>query len=557
MPKKKLVIPVLLIVIALFATACSSTLVASPTRMTNETGSELVEVALNDQAQEEAQHAARAAQIPIEPGLLAAYENTLTEIYQQVSSSVVNIRVIGGELPLLFDPDQLPPTPDMPDLPEGQQPPSSSLGSGFVWDQQGYIITNNHVIAGADEIEVTFADETVVIAEVIGTDPDSDLAVIKVDLPAGDLEPIQLADSDSTRVGQLAIAIGNPFGLEGTMTVGIISALGRSLPASDGFSGGPVYNIPNVIQTDAPINPGNSGGVLLNASGELVGVTTAIESPVRANAGIGFVIPTSIVERVVPELIENGSFAHPFLGITGISLFPDLAEAMDLDQELRGAMVSDVVPGGPADKAGVQGSDSEATVEGIPMGVGGDVITAINGETVQDMEDLIAYLSSETKVDQDVTLLVIREGGEVELNVTLEARPEVQVQAAHPAIPNLPSAPAEGRAWLGISGMPLTPDIAQEMDLAEDQAGVLILEVQPDSPALEAGLLGSDQEVEINGETVTIGGDVITRVDGNDVSDVLQLAAYFQEVGSGEQVTLTLLRNGELLTIDVVLGQQP
>ncbi len=557
MHKKRLVLPVLLVVMALFASACSSTLAALQAITVNETSSELVDGALDDKKSDQDQSAAPGAQIPVEPGLLAAYENTLTNIYEQVNPSVVNIRVIGGELPFLSDPGQLPPLPEMPEIPEGQLPPRSSLGSGFVWDEQGNIITNNHVIAGADEIEVTFADESVVNAEVIGTDPDSDLAVIKVDVPAQDLIPIQLAQSGSTKVGQLAIAIGNPFGLEGTMTVGIVSALGRSIRASDGFTAGPVYNIPNVIQTDAPINPGNSGGVLLNASGELIGVTTAIESPVRANAGIGFVIPTSIVERVVPELIENGSFAHPFLGITGISLFPDLAEAMDLDKEQRGAMVAEVVPDGPADKAGLQGSDSETSVEGVSMGVGGDVIVAINNEAVQDMDDLIAYLSANTIVDQEVTLLVIRDGSEVEIDVTLEARPEQNIQASHPIIPAVPPASGEGRAWLGIVGISLTPEIAREMELAEDQAGVLILQIQPDSPAQGAGLLGSDQEVTINGETVLIGGDVITRADGNDVSDIPQLAAYLQEVGAGEQVTLTVLRNGELLTIEVELEQQP
>jgi S1-C subfamily serine protease len=358
-------------------------------------------------------------------------------------------------------------------------------------------------------------------------------------------------------VGQLAIAIGNPFGLEGTMTVGIVSALGRSLSASDGFTAGPVYSIPDVIQTDAPINPGNSGGVLLNASGELIGVTTAIESPVRANAGIGFVIPTSIVERVVPELIQNGSFAHPYLGITGISLFPDLAEAMNLDIEQRGAMISEVIPGGPADKGGLQGSDSEASIEGISMGIGGDVIIAIDGEPVQDMDDLIAYLSANTSVGQEVTLQVIREGNQMEFKVELEARPEERVQVSEPDLPTLPSAPVEGNAWLGIIGIPLTPEIAGEMELAEDQSGVLILNVQADSPAQESGLLGSEEPVTINGETLMIGGDVITRADRNDIADVAQLAAYLQEVGAGEQVTLTVLRNGEVITIDVILGEKP
>lgn len=554
MQKKNIVIPVLLIMIALFASACSSVTAALPSTLADSASSDVVEVALNDQIPAAENPAAPAAQAPVEPGLLAAYENTLTDIYNQVSPSVVNIRVVGGEQSLTFDPDLFP---DMPDLPESHIPQSQSLGSGFVWDNQGHIITNNHVISGAEKIEVTFADGTVVIAEVIGTDPDSDLAVIKIDLPAEQLKPVQLANSEDTRVGQLAIAIGNPFGLEGTMTVGIVSALGRSLPASDGLSGGPVYNIPDVIQTDAPINPGNSGGVLLNAQGELIGVTAAIESPVRANAGIGFVIPTSIVERVVPQLIETGSFSHPFLGITGLSLFPDLATAMNLDKDQHGAMVAEVVSGGPADKAGLQGSDSEATIEGVSMGIGGDVIVAIDGEPVNDMDDLIAYLSASTQVGQVVNLTVLRGGSEQDIDVTLQARPAEQAQVTLPTQPEKPSSPSEGSAWLGIAGIPLTPEIARELELADDQNGVLILQIQPDSPAKAAGLIGGDQPVVINGETILLGGDVITQADGSQISDVQQLAAYLQEVGAGEQVTLTVLRDGNSLSIDVTLGVKP
>ncbi len=557
MQKKNLIIPVILIITALFASACSSNLAALPAELVEEAGSEVVEVSLNDQEQVEDRTAAPAAQSPVEPGLLAAYENTLTSIYEQVNPSVVNIRVIGKEMSFLSDPGLDPSHPDIPGLPEGQLPQSNSLGSGFVWDQQGHIVTNNHVISGAEEIEVTFADESVANAQVIGTDPDSDLAVIKVDVPAEELEPILIADSDTIQVGQLAIAIGNPFGLEGTMTVGIVSALGRSLPASDGFTSGPVYNIPNVIQTDAPINPGNSGGVLLNASGELIGVTTAIESPVRANAGIGFVIPSSIVERVVPELIESGSFSHPFLGITGLSLFPDLAEAMDLDKGQRGALISEVRTGGPADKAGLKGSDGEAVIDGISMGVGGDVIIAIDSNPVQDMDDLIAYLSANTMVDQVVTLQILRDGERVEVQVTLAARPEENLQTALPGLPALPSAPAEGRAWLGILGSALTPEIASAMDLPQDQAGVLVLQIQPDSPAQTAGLLGSDESVSLNGETMNIGGDVIVQADDQDISDVPELSAYLQEVGAGESVSLTVLRDGDLLTVDVILGERP
>ncbi|MFL7894320.1 MAG: S1C family serine protease, partial [Anaerolineales bacterium] len=411
MQKNKLVVPVLLVVIAMVASACSSTLAALPATTANDVQGNLVEV-----SQVEARPAeASPAGSPVEPGLLAAYEDTLTSIYEQVNPSVVNIRVVGAESAVVSLPEGMPSIPGLPEVPQSQEPYSQSLGSGFVWDKQGYIITNNHVVEGAQKIEVTFSNDTVVNAELVGNDPDSDLAVIKVDLSPDELQPIQIADSDLVRVGQLAIAIGNPFGLEGTMTVGIVSALGRSLPASEDLTGGPVYSIPDVIQTDAPINPGNSGGVLINASGELIGVTSAIESPVRANAGIGFVIPASIVERVVPQLIENGTFAHPYLGITGISLYPDLAESMDLDKDQKGALVAGVVQDGPADKAGLRGSDRQETIDGIDMAVGGDVILAIDGNPVNDMDDLIAYLSENTAVDQEVTLRVLRDGKEVEI----------------------------------------------------------------------------------------------------------------------------------------------
>lgn len=547
MQKKIYIIPVLLVSLALLASACSSPLAALPALPSLDLGNQ-PDLSQADQAIAEAPQVAQQAAPVADPGLLAAYESTLTGIYDQVNPSVVNIRVISQDSSVISD---FGLDPSLPGLPESQVPSNQSMGSGFVWDKQGHIVTNNHVVEGTSMIEVTFADGSVAQAELVGTDPDSDLAVIKVDVPAEDLVPVQVADSTQVKVGQLAVAIGNPFGLEGTMTVGIISALGRSLPATDGLSGGPVYSIPDVIQTDAPINPGNSGGVLLNSSGEVIGVTAAIESPVRASAGIGFVIPASIVQRVIPELIASGSFEHPYLGITGVSLFPALAESMDLDSGQRGALVAEVVSGGPADKAGLQGGDQEANIEGTSMLVGGDVILAIDQTPVSDMSDLIAYLSEHTTVNQKVTLNVLRDGKEVEIDVTLEARPKENTQVA--------SSPAQvtGRAWLGIYGVPLSPEIAQEMDLASDQSGVLVLEVQPNSPAQEAGLRGGDGMVTIEGQDIPIGGDVITKVDGQQVSDVQQLAAYFQEAGPGVEVTLSVLRGGDLISVDVVLGQQP
>ena len=280
MQKKTLTIPILFVVLTLFAAACSPSLAALPAEASNVINSVLEENTVEVKDETSESQVEKTPVAPIDPGLLAAYESTLINIYEQVNPSVVNIRVvqeIGGALP-----NSESPFFEMPDLPEGfevpegfelpegvdpQQPYGQGLGSGFVWDKAGNIVTNNHVVEGADKIEVTFSDETIVTAELVGADPDSDLAVIRVDLPPDQLHPVQVGNSDQLRVGQLAIAIGNPFGLEGTMTVGIISALGRSLPASNGLTGGPVYSIPNVIQTDAPINPGNSGGVLLDDMG--------------------------------------------------------------------------------------------------------------------------------------------------------------------------------------------------------------------------------------------------------------------------------------------------
>jgi S1-C subfamily serine protease len=305
-----------------------------------------------------------------------------------------------------------------------------------------------------------------------------------------------------------------------------------------------------VIQTDAPINPGNSGGVLLDDMGQVIGVTAAIESPVRANAGIGFVIPSSIVQRVIPALIANGSFAHPYLGISGISLTPDLAEAMDLEAEQRGALVAEVMPGGPAEKAGLLGSSQQASFDGVDIQVGGDVITAINGQAIRDMDDLIAYLSSEVEVGQKVILTVLRDGKTIEIEVSIEARPEERTQQV--AVPEK----TNGRAWLGIIGNPLTPEIAGKMALSAEQEGVLVVEVQPESPAEQAGLIGSETPVTINGEEIFIGGDVITAVDSEEVATVQELSAYFQEVGAGAEVTFSVIRDGKQITVNVTLGEQ-
>ena len=358
------------------------------------------------------------------PGdLLAAYEGTLENIYAMVSPSVVNVRVVQKVDASSSGLSQIPGFPFF-SLPQGQQPQQlyqSVLGSGFVWDQSGDIVTNNHVIDGADKIEVAFSDGTIVPATLVGTDPDIDLAVIKVDVDAAQLQPVQLADSSAVKVGQLVIAIGNPFGLEGTMTTGIISAVGRSLPADE--SSTQSYTIPDVIQTDAPINPGNSGGVLADTQGHVLGVTSAIESPVRANTGIGFAIPSAIVNNVVPALIKDGKYVHSWLGISGTTLVPDLAKAMNLDAGQRGALVEEIFPKSPAEKAGLRGSSQQVIIDGQTANVGGDVITAIDDQPVVEMDDLIAYLARNTKVDQKVNLTILRDGKQERLDVILAARP--------------------------------------------------------------------------------------------------------------------------------------
>src|SRR5690349_15484256 len=395
--------------------------------------------------------------------LLAAYQGTLETIYTTLSPSVVNIRVVQQVSASSSGSTEIPGFPFF-SLPQDQQPQQqfqSALGSGFVWDQNGHIVTNNHVVAGADKIEVTFSDGTIVPATLVGTDPDSDLAVIKVDVASSQLHPVQLADSSAVKVGELAIAIGNPFGLEGTMTTGIISAVGRSLPTDETSTQS--YTIPDIIQTDAPINPGNSGGVLIDAQGRVLGVTAAIESPVRASAGVGFAIPSSIVKNVVPALIKDGKYVHTWLGISGTTLIPDLAKAMELDSGQRGALVEEVMPNSPAEKAGLRGSDQQVTIDGQQANVGGDVITAIDGQQILQMNDLIAYLARSTKVDQKIALTILRDGKQQTLDVMLIARPSSEERAS-----------SETRGVkLGIQGTTLDDSIANEMNLPNGQTGVL------------------------------------------------------------------------------------
>ena len=335
------------------------------------------------------------------------------------------------------------------------------------------------------------------------------------------------------------------------MTVGIISAIGRSMPVSNGMQSGAAYSIPDVIQTDAPINPGNSGGVLVDDEGAVIGVTSAIVSPVRASAGIGFAIPAAIVQKVVPALIESGRYTYPWLGISGTSLDPDLAQAMDLDPNQHGALVIEVIPGGPADEAGLRGSDRTVTVDGAGRRIGGDVITALDDQPIQDFDDVVAYLVDETEAGQRITLTILRGGQEQQVEVTLGERPQAEEPA--PAAEATPT----GQAWLGISGMTLAPEVAQAMSLPENQTGVLVGEVVSGGPADEAGLRGSYKPVTIRGQRLLVGGDVIVAWDDQPVERMEEIQVLVGHGDVGQKVTLTVLRDGAEQEIEVTLGERP
>lgn len=342
---------------------------------------------------------------PVSPivstGALADIEATLEQIYDLANPSVVNISIVIGSNTTF---------------------PQDAMGSGFIWDKAGHIVTNNHVIADADTITITFHDGTVVPGKLVGADPDSDLAVIKVDMPADQLTPLSMGDSTRLRVGQVVIAIGNPFGLQGTMTVGVISALGRLVP-TDNNALGATYNIPDIIQTDASLNPGNSGGVLLDDTGKVIGITQSMTSTSGSSAGVGFAIPSAIVQQVVPALIKTGHYDHPYLGIAVVSMTPGLATAMNLSANQRGTMVGSITTGGPADKAGLKASQTRVPINGQTVLVGGDVIIAFNDQTVKSSDDLITFLGRSGTIGQTVTLTVLREGKQIKVPVTIGARP--------------------------------------------------------------------------------------------------------------------------------------
>jgi 2-alkenal reductase len=368
-----------------------------------------------------------ARSLQIDSSLLTDQE-ALADLYQQITPSVVSIQVtsraeVGMQIPGFR-------------LPQEEAPLQQGQGSGFIFDNEGHIVTNNHVVEGAEEVTVVFYNGFWATAEVVATDPQADLAVLLV-TPPDDFEwrALPLASPDSLRVGHTVIAMGNPFGLEGTMTTGIVSAIGRGMPVGD--FGASTYTLPEIIQTDAAINPGNSGGPLLNLAGEVVGVNFAIESAARSNSGVGFTIPASIVEKVVPALIKDGEFTYPYLGLSGRTIDADVAQALDLPNTLTGVYVAEVVAGGPSEAAGLQGSRQSVRNNNGRLVAGGDIVIAIDGTPVRRFEELVGYLVTKAAPGQTVQLTVLRDNEEVMVDVVLGTRPEasaLQREAGGPVI---------------------------------------------------------------------------------------------------------------------------
>jgi 2-alkenal reductase len=338
---------------------------------------------------------------PVVPTLQDPAEmgGTLEALYQQVLPGVVAIRTNG------------------------------SLGSGFVFDNEGHVITNQHVVEGASEVEIAFSSGFKAMGTVIGSDADADIAVIQVqNAPAEQIHPLAMGDSSALNVGEQVVAIGNPFGLSGTMTLGIVSGLGRTQVAHVDPESGGSFSTADIIQTDAAINPGNSGGPLFNLQGEVVGVNQSIRTNAfdettgtAVNSGVGFSISINLVKRIVPYLIRDGKYDYPYLGITSSSrLGLSEIEALGLNT-YTGAYVLDVAQGGPADQAGIQGGTQPTNIQGLQAG--GDVITAIDGQPVDTFDELLSYLTTNKSPGDTAVLTVLRDGQSMDITVTLGERP--------------------------------------------------------------------------------------------------------------------------------------
>ena len=525
---------------------------------------------------------------------------TLPELFERVESSVVQVTTTSGT-----------------DVPDAFR---SGIGSGFVYNNDGLIITNYHVIApsipsaevlaqeeagNVVDINVAFEDGTIYPATLVGADRFSDIAVIDIpDDAKNKLVPLPIGNSSELRVGQQVVAIGNPFGLSGSMTEGIVSGLGRLIPSSedeqqlpplpDGIPIPPPgepsipglppqdqlppslpptvpddltqtqrrgsFSIPDIIQTDAPINPGNSGGPLLDLRGEVIGMNTAIFSSTGESAGVGFAIPSNTLQKVIPSLISSGVYQHPWLGISGTDVTPEIAEALGFN-ESRGFLVTDITSESPADKAGIRGGYKIDNINGREIALGGDIIVAIDNNTVRKIDDILSYLEREKNVGDNVQLTVLRNGSIQEtLPTTLAARPGSTAQL------NLSSQQEQQQqqqkqgkpAWLGISGTAVTPEIAQAMGLTPDTKGTLVIEVIAGGPADKAGIRGGYKIDNINGREIALGGDIIVGIDNRTVTTLENILTYISnEKQAGDTVQLSIIRDGTSSQANVTLGEIP
>jgi serine protease Do len=520
---------------------------------------------------------------------------TPTELFSRVQDSVVQVTTTNRDMGV---------------------PINSGLGSGFIYDKNGHIITNYHVVALAalsglysdntstpnnkTDIIVTFHDRSAYSARVVGSDPFSDIAVLRIEnISESKLIPLSFGNSSQVQIGEQVSAIGNPFGLSGTLTVGVVSGLGRSIPSlasedvpdfprddqeeqgqqqqpslppipppfDDQFPNIPnfpfelppltpdqqqessgAFSIPDIIQTDAAINPGNSGGPLLNMRGQVIGMNTAIFSATGVYAGVGFAIPSDTITKVVPSLIATGSYQHPWLGLIGIDITPDIAAALGLDlDEAKGFLVLGVNEASPADKAGIRGGDKVTIVNGREIRLGGDIVLKIDDQDVRKIEDILTYLERYKHAGDTVQLTIVRDGKPQTINVTLLARPEnTQIQQQQ-------QGERGQRPALGVSGSSITPEIARGMNLT-NATGFLVVDIIAGGPADKAGLRGGYVLSNINGTEIELGGDIILKIDNKTVNSIDEILSYLDTKKVGDTVQLMILRGGEVDSIPVQLG---
>jgi S1-C subfamily serine protease len=507
---------------------------------------------------------------------------TPTEIFSKVQDSVVQVTTTNTDI---------------------AGPLNSGLGSGFVYDNDGHIITNYHVVALASlsgessnnisssnnntDIIVTFNDGSVYNARVVGADRFSDIAVLRVEnISESKLVPLTFGNSSQAKIGEQVVAIGNPFGLSGTLTVGVVSGLGRTIPSladdqqeqeqpplpetpfDDLFPDIPglpfqqpplipdqqqqersgAFSIPDIIQTDAAVNPGNSGGPLLNMKGQVIGMNTAIFSETGVYAGIGFAIPSNTITKIVPSLITTGSYQHPWLGLIGIDITPDIAEALGLSlEEAKGFLIIGVNEGSPADKAGIRGGDRVTNVNGRDIRLGGDIVLKIDNQDVRKIEDILTYLEGQKHVGDIVQLTIVRDGKTQTVNATLTPRPgSNQSQQLQPQS-------EQQRPSLGISGTNVTPAIAKAMNMTQ-ATGFLVVDIIAEGPADKARIRGGYLIANINGTDIELGGDVILRIDNKTVNTIDNILSYLDTKKVNDTVQLTILREGNVENVPVQLG---